>query len=95
MLEIVNSLLDKLEEIGYECRANYVNADCCGELYTVDYGDLVNLFNDDKRFRIQVKNEKIIISTLSFKKIHITHAEFKTPEQVIKFIKYCNKIDSN
>lgn len=93
MLEIVTELLDKLEEIGYDCIATYVNAECCGELYTIDY-NFTYEYRPERQFRIQVRDEKIEITKLEFKKVFITHAEFQTPDQLIETIKHCEKIDA-
>lgn len=90
MLEITNEILDLLEEAGYKCVANYVNMECCGELYTIDYQYAID---SEHGFRISVKENKIELTRLFFRKILITYAELKSPKQLIKLIKQCEKIN--
>lgn len=90
MDDIVIELIDALKEIGLETTYTYVDQACCGEMYWVDYNYNID---SDYKFRIFVKPEKIEISQLIFEKIMISHAEYKTVEQLISTIKHCQKID--
>jgi len=91
MEEVVNELLDKLEESGFECSATKAEMPCCGDLYMVDYNYNID---SEKYFRILIKPGTIEISKLLFSNIMISFASFKSAQQVLETINHCKKIDN-
>jgi len=94
-----SELLVKLESSGYiDLKAAFVTKDCCGEMGIIDYSCFENTIDgisQEQNFRIQVKPEHIEIAKLEFKHSLLTHAKFKTADNVIETLNHFEKIDAD
>lgn len=92
MLETAERIAEELRKKGYDCIITLFPRECCGDFYAVDYDYGIN---SEYGFRIAVKEDKIEITRLFFRKIIISYAEFKDVESLIKTITHCESVDDD
>lgn len=82
MESLVNDTLDILEKYGYYCTANYVNKECCGEMYIIPFD------SEDIKFTLMIKEQIIEVSQLQKNNLFISYAKYNNTEELEKFLKY-------
>lgn len=82
MKSLVNDVLDTLEKRGYYCTANYVNKECCGEMYIIPFTD------EDLNFTLMIKEDIIEMSQLQRSNLFISYARYNNTEELDKFLNY-------
>lgn len=90
MLETAERIAEELRKKGYDTTITLFPRECCGDFYAVDYDYGIN---SEYGFRIAVKEDRIEITRLFFRKIIISYAEFNDVESLIKTISHCESVD--